>query len=125
MLDLDGFKALNDRFGHAAGDDLLREVAAALRRAMREQDTVARLGGDEFCVLAPETDAAGAQRALTRAMAAVARVTAGVDTLAASAGAAVFPEDGTGIEPLLNAADQRLLELKRRRQRARPQRRAA
>jgi diguanylate cyclase (GGDEF)-like protein len=125
MLDLDGFKALNDRLGHAAGDDLLREVAATLRRAVREQDTVARLGGDEFCVLAPETDAAGAQRALTRAMAAVARVTAGVDTLAASAGAAVFPNDGTGIESLLNAADQRLLELKRRRRRARPQRRAA
>jgi diguanylate cyclase (GGDEF)-like protein len=125
MLDLDGFKALNDRFGHAAGDDLLREVAGALRRAMREQDTVARLGGDEFCVLAPETDAAGAQRAQTRAMAAVASVTAGVDTLAASAGAAVFPNDGTAIESLLGAADQRLLELKRRRQRARLQRRAA
>ncbi len=125
MLDLDGFKSLNDRFGHAAGDDLLRDVSDALRRAMRDQDTVARLGGDEFCVLAPETDAGGAQRALTRAISAVARVTAGVDVLAASAGAAVFPADGTSIESLLNAADQRLLVLKRRRQRARPQRRAA
>jgi diguanylate cyclase len=125
MLDLDGFKGLNDRFGHAAGDDLLREVAAALRRAMREQDTVARLGGDEFCVLAPETDAAGAQRALTRAMAAVGRVTAGVDKLAASAGAAIFPADGESIETLLNAADQRLLELKRHRRRNRQERRAA
>jgi GGDEF domain-containing protein len=60
MLDLDGFKLLNDRFGHPAGDDLLREVAAALARAIRDQDIVARVGGDEFCVLAPETDAAGA-----------------------------------------------------------------
>jgi diguanylate cyclase (GGDEF)-like protein len=125
MLDLDGFKALNDRFGHAAGDDLLREVAGALGRAVRDQDTVARLGGDEFCVLAPETDAAGAQRLLARAMAAVGRVTTGLETLAASAGAAVFPEDGTTIEPLLEAADRRLLEVKRRRQRARPERRAA
>ena len=123
MLDLDGFKLLNDRFGHAAGDDLLRDVADALTRAMRDQDTVARLGGDEFCVLAPETDAP--QRLVGRAMAAVARVTAGVEVLGASAGAAVFPDDGTTIETLLDVADQRLLELKRARQRDRPQRRAA
>jgi diguanylate cyclase (GGDEF)-like protein len=125
MLDLDGFKRLNDRFGHAAGDDLLREVADALTRAMRDQDTVARLGGDEFCVLAPETDTPGAQRLLARAMAAVGRVTTGIDALAASAGAGVFPEDGTTMERLLEVADQRLLELKRRRQRSRPRRRAA
>ncbi len=120
MLDLDGFKLLNDRFGHAAGDDLLRDVAAALERAMRDQDTVARLGGDEFCVLAPETDAA--ERLTSRSMAAVGRVTAGIEVLGASAGVAVFPEDGTTIESLLDRADQRLLELKRRRQRARPAR---
>jgi diguanylate cyclase (GGDEF)-like protein len=123
MLDLDGFKLLNDRFGHAAGDDLLRDVAGALTRAMRDQDTVARLGGDEFCVLAPETDAP--QRLVGRAMAAVARVTAGVEVLGASAGAAVFPDEGATIEALLEVADQRLLELKRARQRDRPQRRAA
>jgi diguanylate cyclase (GGDEF)-like protein len=125
MLDLDGFKQLNDRFGHAAGDDLLRDVADALRRAMRDQDTVARLGGDEFCVLAPETDERGAQRLLARAMAAVGRVTTGIDALAASAGAAVFPQDGIEIDALLELADRRLFELKRRRQRARPERRAA
>jgi diguanylate cyclase (GGDEF)-like protein len=125
MLDLDGFKRLNDRFGHAAGDDLLRDVADALRRAMRDQDTVARLGGDEFCVLAPETDESGAQRLLARAMAAVGRVTTGLDSLAGSGGAAVFPGDGTGIDALLEVADRRLFELKRRRQRARPERRAA
>jgi diguanylate cyclase (GGDEF)-like protein len=125
MLDLDGFKGLNDRFGHAAGDDLLRDVAVALRRGMRDQDTVARLGGDEFCVLAPETDAPGAHRLVSRAMVAVGRVTAGIDRLGASAGAAVFPEDGTTIEALLEVADQRLLELKRRRGRDREERRAA
>jgi diguanylate cyclase (GGDEF)-like protein len=92
---------------------------------MRDQDTVARLGGDEFCVLAPETDTPGAQRLLARAMAAVGRVTTGIDALAASAGAGVFPEDGTTMERLLEVADQRLLELKRRRQRTRPRRRAA
>ncbi len=112
MLDLDGFKLLNDRFGHPAGDDLLREVAAALARAIRDQDIVARVGGDEFCVLAPETDAAGAQRLVARAEASVARVVAGVDVLGASAGAAVFPHDGTTADGLLHAADQRLLAAK-------------
>jgi diguanylate cyclase (GGDEF)-like protein len=113
MLDLDGFKLLNDRFGHPAGDDLLREVAAALARAIRDQDTVARVGGDEFCVLAPETDSAGAQRLIARVEAAVARVVAGVDALGASVGAAVFPSDGTTPDGLLEAADQRLLGAKR------------
>jgi diguanylate cyclase (GGDEF)-like protein len=125
MLDLDGFKRLNDRFGHAAGDDLLRDVAGALTRAMRHQDTVARLGGDEFCVLAPETEHPGAQRLLARALAALGRVTTGIDALAASAGTAVFPKDGTSIESLLEVADQRLLEVKRRRQGGRRKRPAA
>jgi diguanylate cyclase (GGDEF)-like protein len=114
MLDLDGFKLLNDRFGHPAGDDLLREVAAALARVIRDQDTLARVGGDEFCVLAPETDDAGAERLIGRVEVAVARVVAGVDALGASAGAAVFPRDGRTVERLLQAADQRLLGAKRR-----------
>jgi diguanylate cyclase (GGDEF)-like protein len=112
MLDLDGFKLLNDRFGHPAGDDLLREVAAALGRAVRDQDTVARVGGDEFCVLAPETDTAGAQRLIARVEASVARVVAGVDALGASAGAAIFPLDATTPDGLLEAADRRLLGAK-------------
>jgi diguanylate cyclase (GGDEF)-like protein len=114
MLDLDGFKLLNDRFGHPTGDDLLRDVAGALRRAVRDQDTVARIGGDEFCVLAPETDEPGTDRLLSRINTAVARVTAGVDALAASAGAASFPEDGTNPQAILQAADERLLAAKRR-----------
>jgi diguanylate cyclase (GGDEF)-like protein len=113
MLDLDGFKLLNDRFGHPAGDDLLREVARALAGAIRDQDTLARVGGDEFCVLAPETDQAGATRLVGRVEAAVARVVAGVDALGASAGAALFPHDGTTADALLEAADQRLLGAKR------------
>jgi diguanylate cyclase (GGDEF)-like protein len=125
MLDLDGFKLLNDRFGHAAGDDLLRDVAIGLGGAVRDQDTVARIGGDEFCVLAPETDAAGTDRLTARVLGAVGRVTAGIDTLGASLGAAIFPEDGMTSAALLAAADRRLMEVKRPRQRSRPGRRAA
>ena len=125
MLDLDGFKLLNDRFGHPAGDDLLREVARALAGAIRDQDTLARLGGDEFCVLAPETDDSGAERLIARVEASVGRVVAGVDALGASAGAAIFPRDGGTADVLLHAADQRLLGAKRRTGSSRGRRRAA
>jgi diguanylate cyclase (GGDEF)-like protein len=125
MLDLDGFKLLNDRFGHPAGDDLLRDVAVALGRVIRDQDTLARVGGDEFCVLAPETDDAGAERLMGRVEAAVARVAAGLDVLGASVGAAVFPHDGTTAPALMEAADQRLLGVKRDTGPGRGRRRAA
>jgi diguanylate cyclase (GGDEF)-like protein len=125
MLDLDGFKLLNDRFGHAAGDDLLCEVAAALQSVIRDQDTVARIGGDEFCVLAPETDASGARKLAGRVMTAVGRVTAGIESLGASPGLAVFPHDGASATALLEAADAQMIDVKRRRGTGRTRRRAA
>jgi diguanylate cyclase (GGDEF)-like protein len=120
MIDLDGFKTLNDRFGHGAGDDLLHDIAQALTRAMRAQDTVARLGGDEFCVLAPETDHAGAEQLADRITAAVASVTAGTQGVRASVGGAVYPEDGTQPAQLIEIADKRLLAAKRELYRDRP-----
>ena len=125
MLDLDGFKGLNDRFGHAAGDDLLRDVAAAMKSSIRGQDTVARLGGDEFCVLAPETDLPGTRQLAARIAGAVSTVTAGVEALHASYGVALFPNDGDSAASLLYAADQRLLDAKRERRRGHAARRAA
>ena len=112
MLDLDGFKLLNDRFGHAAGDQMLCDVAVVLERALRSQDTVARLGGDEFCVIAPAT---ADPRTLTgKVIAAVAEASRGHEELRASVGIALFPEDGDTIERLLLTADDRLLSAKRR-----------
>jgi diguanylate cyclase (GGDEF)-like protein len=127
MIDLDGFKQVNDRYGHAAGDDLLRDVAAALAHAMRGQDTVARFGGDEFCVLAPDTDADGAGSLCARVSAAIRGVAAGTEHVRGSVGAAVFPDDGEDPAALIDVADARLLQAKRTlyRDRDRPARRAA
>jgi diguanylate cyclase (GGDEF)-like protein len=125
MLDLDGFKLLNDRFGHAAGDELLCDVAAALTHTMRSQDTVARLGGDEFCVLAPETDGPRTLPLGRRIGRTVAEATAGLETLSASVGVAVFPDDGETATALLAAADERLLQAKRERGGTRIRQRAA
>jgi diguanylate cyclase (GGDEF)-like protein len=125
MLDLDGFKLLNDRFGHAAGDELLCDVAASLTHAMRGQDTVARIGGDEFCVLAPETDHPHTRPLARRIADTVAEATAGIETLSASVGISVFPDDGTDASALLKAADERLLAAKRARRSGRPHQRAA
>lgn len=113
MLDLDGFKLLNDRYGHAAGDQMLCDVAVQLTRALRSQDTVARLGGDEFCVIAPET---GNPRGLAeKILEAVQAAADGNGQLRTSLGLALFPHDGTTIESLLRVADERLLAAKRRR----------
>jgi diguanylate cyclase (GGDEF)-like protein len=124
-LDLDGFKGVNDRFGHQAGDELLREVAAAIAGAVREQDTVARVGGDEFNVLAPETDRAGAERLADRVGAAVSSVTTGISALSASVGLAVFPDDGTEGHELVDMADADAMAEKRARRAAAGARRAA
>jgi diguanylate cyclase (GGDEF)-like protein len=120
-LDLDGFKSVNDRFGHHAGDEVLREIARALERAVRDQDTLVRVGGDEFCVLAPELDERDAEHLARRLRHAVATAVAGIDTLSASIGAAVFPDDGEAPAELLQAADEAAIEAKRRaRERRRP-----
>jgi diguanylate cyclase (GGDEF)-like protein len=113
-LDLDGFKQVNDRYGHAAGDEILREVARSLEKAVREQDTVVRVGGDEFCVLAPEIGWEDAERLADRLELAVETAVGGLDMLGVSVGFAVFPDEGWTPEHLLSRADQAGMEEKRR-----------
>jgi diguanylate cyclase (GGDEF)-like protein len=125
MIDLDGFKLINDRFGHRTGDELLCDLARALERTIRTQDTAARLGGDEFCVLAPETEARGTARLVDRVLEAVRSIPADTERIRAGAGIAVFPHDGSTPDALLDAADQRLMAAKRDRRREPKHRHAA
>jgi diguanylate cyclase (GGDEF)-like protein len=112
LVDLDRFKQVNERLGHAAGDDILRRVARALTGAVRGHDTVVRQGGDEFAVLAPETDSEGAAMIAARIRDRVARVQFAGESIGATVGFAVYPADGDGSQQLLAQADARLLARK-------------
>ena len=117
MLDLDGFKAVNDRFGHATGDAALREVAERLRGSVRERDMVARAGGDEFVVVLPDLAEGGAHEAARRVEAAFAAPLEldGVQaSLRAAVGVACFPADGDDADVLLAAADRAMYARKSR-----------
>jgi diguanylate cyclase (GGDEF)-like protein len=115
ILDLDGFKAINDTHGHSAGDALLEAVAGRFQAALRPEDTVARLGGDEFVVLLRGTDAQSAQTVIRRMTNDLASIELPEPTaaLACSAGLAARPTDGTSFDALYNAADERLYQAKR------------
>jgi diguanylate cyclase (GGDEF)-like protein len=117
FLDLDGFKAVNDRLGHAAGDAVLIEVAKALQSVVRTGDTVARVGGDEFVVmLAPVRDEDDVHETSARLIAAVRTIRRieGQDiVLDVSVGAALYPEDGEHPAQLLCCADERMYRVKR------------
>ncbi len=119
MLDLDEFKAINDAFGHPAGDGLLSQIARAIVGAGRDTDLVFRYGGDEFAILLPRTDAEGAMHLADRIRKAVHRVhrpghrPAGALEITASIGVATFPTDGATAEAILLAADRACFVAKR------------
>jgi diguanylate cyclase (GGDEF)-like protein len=106
LLDLDGFKEINDSFGHLAGDGVLVEVARSLSATVREQDTLARQGGDEFSILAPGTGQDGALRLASRLRDAVATATSG--SLTTSVGWAIYPAHAQDPSTLLALADAEL-----------------
>lgn len=119
FIDLDGFKVVNDSFGHAAGDAVLRQVAERLRHAVRADDLVCRNGGDEFVVILTDLDPVDAARIARRAAddvaAALRRPFVAGDRQAAlsgSVGVAVFPDDAASADRLLVRADAAMYEMK-------------
>jgi len=112
IMDLSGFKAVNDTFGHTTGDGLLREIAGILAKHTRSGDRVYRWGGDEFAILLPHTDLAGAVQAARRYAAAVSKVCLQEHCVQANVGAAAYPEDAADPEELLKLADSRMYQAK-------------
>jgi len=111
VSDLDGFKQINDRFGHLEGNRVLRLFAHSLKETSREYDYVARMGGDEFVVIAPglTADAAARKTEQMRDLAQQAgKEVCNEDILSLSVGKAVYPEDGLEAEKLLSEADRRM-----------------
>ncbi len=109
IIDLDDFKSVNDRYGHAAGDEALRFAAGRLREAFRDDDIIARYGGEEFAVILRVDRAAAVAR--LDAWRAALHADARIPRLSASVGAASLPEDGS-TRGLLDVADRRLYAAK-------------
>ena len=109
-IDLDGFKSINDRFGHLFGDEILRGAALAMRAVLRSADLLARIGGDEFSVLLPETDLEGGRRVankLRKALSAYSqRLDPVIPPLSFSAGVGQLRREDKSIDDLIARADE-------------------
>jgi diguanylate cyclase (GGDEF)-like protein len=116
MVDVDHFKRVNDNFGHDAGDMVLRELAAVIRRVMRSSDVACRHGGEEFLLLMPEATPDGAFAKAETLRGEVAGLALVYEmqriTVTISAGVAVYPEHGADVDALLRAADEALYAAK-------------
>ncbi len=125
VLDMDGFKQINDEFGHQAGDGALREVSQVLRASLRVYDVCARFAGDEFVLVLGDCDPAQAERRradLQRAIAAIwiEPIPGRIVSLSVSVGAATFPDDADTVDGVLSVADRRMYRDKGDRKRLGP-----
>jgi diguanylate cyclase (GGDEF)-like protein len=123
VCDLDGFKQVNDRFGHSAGNKVLQAFAKGLLKITREYDVPARFGGDEFVLVLPglKADAVGHKiHSLSVLASEASRTVCGVSILSASVGIASFPDDGVTADELLGEADRRMYAYKKSRKHKSP-----
>jgi diguanylate cyclase (GGDEF)-like protein len=115
LCDLNGFKKVNDKFGHLTGNKLLQEVASKFKASCREYDQVGRLGGDEFVFVLPEVTkdlVAEMEKRLVRAVREASRTVCGEMIVSVSVGSALFPTHGISGEELLSEADRSMYEVK-------------
>ena len=117
FMDLDGFKQVNDTYGHGVGDELLVESAKRIKQSIREIDTVARVGGDEFTVILAEIhelqEVQPVIQRITEAVSQPFRFNDIVCHVGVSIGQAIFPDDGTDMETLLVKADHAMYKVKK------------
>lgn len=113
MVDVDHFKSINDNFGHAMGDEVLKQVASALLETARDSDVVCRYGGEEFCVLLPHVDVDGARMAAERFRQAIAALEFDELSVTASIGCSDRVQGAESAEGMLEQADQALYKAKR------------
>ncbi|MDH5364781.1 MAG: diguanylate cyclase, partial [Dehalococcoidia bacterium] len=109
ILDLDSFKAFNDRYGHIEGDKLLKQLGTVLRSAIRDADEAFRYGGDEFAIILPQTGVKDAREVAERVRHRIAsEIKVGESPITASLGLASWPMDGIAINEIISAADKAL-----------------
>ena len=111
FADLDGFKAVNDRFGHDAGDKVLKQIAVIIHAHSRDSDIVSRYGGDEFVILLPDASVAEAQQVVQRLRSAVTEWSRASNIpLSVTIGLGGVPEDGRDLQGVLKQVDQRMYQ---------------
>jgi diguanylate cyclase (GGDEF)-like protein len=124
MLDLDGFKAVNDTFGHKAGDRLLKELARVMKAQLRDYDFLARYAGDEFVAIVPETDTEGINELCGRIEKSVDEFVLRLEDgkcarVGISIGTGCYPDHGNTLDQIIIHADKAMYSVKAKRKRSR------